>query len=155
QEQAMSKNIQISLATKLQELSSSFRKQQSAYMKRLKGVKVRSAGLFSIESKDLDEEEDFGFSNDQLTLVESSEAMISQREHEINEIAKSIQTIAEIFNELQALVIDQGTLLDRIDYNVEQMVVNVKGATRELDRDKLNSSDSSDLTLLIIKFTCV
>ncbi|CAG8454066.1 18519_t:CDS:10 [Racocetra fulgida] len=115
QEQAMSKNIQISLAIKLQELSTSFRKQQSAYMK------IRSTGLFSIESRDLDEEQDFGFTNDQLTLVESSEAMISQREHEINEIAKSIQTIAEIFNELQALVIDQGTLLDRIDYNVEQM----------------------------------
>jgi syntaxin 16 len=30
------------------------------------------------------------------------------------------------------MVIDQGTLLDRIDYNVEQMSENVKGADREL-----------------------
>ncbi|CAG8646057.1 16030_t:CDS:2, partial [Dentiscutata heterogama] len=134
QEETMSKNIQISLATKLQDLSTNFRKQQSAYMKKLKGVKVRSTGFFPIENDESDEEQGFGFTNEQLALVESSEATISQREHEINEIAKSIQTIAEIFNELQALVIDQGTLLDRIDYNVEQMVTNVKGATRELDR---------------------
>ena len=66
----------------------------------------------------------------------SSEAIISQREREINEIAKSIHTIAEIFKELQTLIIDQGTLLDRIDYNVEQMNVNVKSAVRELDKVK-------------------
>ncbi|CAG8634132.1 17221_t:CDS:2 [Gigaspora margarita] len=140
QEKAMSKNIQISLATKLQDLSTNFRKQQSTYMKKLKGVKVRSTGYFPIENNDSDEERDFGFTNDQLAYVESSETMISQREQEINEIAKSIQTIAGIFNELQALVIDQGTLLDRIDYNVEQMVTNVKAATRELDRESKNNT---------------
>jgi syntaxin 16 len=47
-----------------------------------------------------------------------------------------MHTIAEIFRELQTLVIDQGTLLDRIDYNVEQMSVNVKSAVRELDKVK-------------------
>lgn len=62
--------------------------------------------------------------------------MISQREREIIEIAKSIHTIAEIFRELQSLVIDQGTLLDRIDYNIEQMNVSVKSAVRELDKVK-------------------
>jgi len=30
------------------------------------------------------------------------------------------------------MVIDQGTMLDRIDYNVERMVVDVKGAEKEL-----------------------
>ena len=74
--------------------------------------------------------------------MESSEAMISQREREINEIAKSIHTIAEIFKELQTLVIDQGTLLDRIDYNVEQMNVNVKSAVRELDKVKNRQKNS-------------
>lgn len=29
-------------------------------------------------------------------------------------------------------MIDQGTLLDRVDYNVEQMSVDVKGAVEEL-----------------------
>lgn len=30
------------------------------------------------------------------------------------------------------MIIDQGTMLDRIDYNVEKMSVNVKGAEKEL-----------------------
>ncbi|RIA93624.1 t-SNARE [Glomus cerebriforme] len=135
QERAMSKNIQTSLASKLQELSSSFRKQQASYMKKLKGRESKSSGLFLIENNDSNENDlELGFTQNQLALAASSEAMISQREREINEIAKSIHTIADIFKELQTLVIDQGTLLDRIDYNVEQMSVNVKSAVKELDK---------------------
>ncbi|CAI2165035.1 7839_t:CDS:2 [Funneliformis geosporum] len=137
QERAMSKNIQTSLASKLQDLSSGFRKQQALYMKKLKGGESKSSGLFSIESNDSNEEDlELGFTSNQLAVMESSEVIISQREREINEIAKSIYTIAEIFRDLQALVIDQGTLFDRIDYNVEQMNVDVKSAVRELDKVK-------------------
>lgn len=62
----------------------------------------------------------------------SNDSAIEQREREINEIAKGIIELADIFKNLQAMVIDQGTMLDRIDYNVEQMSVDVKGAQKEL-----------------------
>lgn len=69
-----------------------------------------------------------------MAQLESNEAAISQREREVNEIARSIAALAEIFRELQALVIDQGTLLDRIDYNIESTRVNMKVAVKELDQ---------------------
>lgn len=37
-----------------------------------------------------------------------------------------------MFKDLSSLVIDQGTLLDRVDWNVEQMNTEVKGAVEEL-----------------------
>jgi len=55
-----------------------------------------------------------------------------QREREITDIAQGIIELADIFKELQAMIIDQGTMLDRIDYNVERMAVDVKGADKEL-----------------------
>ncbi len=58
--------------------------------------------------------------------------MIAQREHEIEEIAQGIIELANIFQELQSMVIDQGTLLDRVDYNVERMAVAVRAADKEL-----------------------
>lgn len=67
-------------------------------------------------------------------MIENNEAIIDQREREINQIAKSIHQLAEIFRDLQTLVIDQGTMLDRIDYNIEQTAVQVKHATVELDK---------------------
>jgi hypothetical protein len=62
----------------------------------------------------------------------SNDAVIMQREREITDIARGIIELADIFKELQTMIIDQGTMLDRIDYNVERMAVDVKGADREL-----------------------
>jgi syntaxin 16 len=60
--------------------------------------------------------------------------VIDERSKEIDEIAKSIYQLAEIFKELQTMVIDQGTLLDRIDYNIEQVHESMQGAVKELTK---------------------
>lgn len=66
------------------------------------------------------------------TQLSSNDAAIAQREKEITDIAQGIIELADIFKELQGMIIDQGTMLDRIDYNVERMAVDVKGADEEL-----------------------
>lgn len=60
------------------------------------------------------------------------EATIAQRGREIDQIAKSIAELAELFQDLSALVIDQGTMLDRIDFNIEHMGQDMHAAAREL-----------------------
>jgi len=68
-----------------------------------------------------------------LKRLNTNDVAIAQREKEINDIAQGIIELADIFKELQGMVIDQGTVLDRIDYNVENMSVNVKAADKELN----------------------
>ena len=58
---------------------------------------------------------------------------LQTRDRELGEIAKSIAQLAELFKDLSALVIDQGTLLDSVEYNVEQTAVQMEDAVRELD----------------------
>lgn len=83
-----------------------------------------------------DEEADVSYSQSTLqqqsATVNSNDAAINQREREITDIAKGIIELADIFKELQTMVIDQGTMLDRIDYNIENMTVHVKAADKEL-----------------------
>lgn len=62
----------------------------------------------------------------------SNDSAIMQREREITDIAQGIIELADIFKDLQAMVIDQGTMLDRIDYNVERMATDVKAADKQL-----------------------
>ena len=83
-----------------------------------------------------DEEADVSYSQSMLqqqsATLTSNDAAINQREREITDIAKGIIELADIFKELQTMVIDQGTMLDRIDYNIENMAVHVKAAEKEL-----------------------
>lgn len=65
--------------------------------------------------------------------LNTNDVAIAQREREINDIAQGIIELADIFKDLQGMVIDQGTMLDRIDYNIENMATNVKEADKELN----------------------
>jgi syntaxin 16 len=62
----------------------------------------------------------------------ANEAVIAHREREIEAIAQGVIELASIFQDLNSMVIDQGSLLDRIDYNVENTLTQVKEADKEL-----------------------
>ena len=42
------------------------------------------------------------------------------KDEEISHLVKSINDLASIFKDLSVLVVEQGTILDRIDHNIEQ-----------------------------------
>ncbi|KAL3475624.1 t-SNARE [Aspergillus californicus] len=145
-DETMAKNIQIALASRVQEASAGFRKKQSTYLKKLRGLED-SASQFDrsptpVQNSYMDPslmESDADKSFSQSTLMQTTQIMrgqndtaIIQREREINEIAKGIIELSDIFRELQTMVIDQGTMLDRIDYNVERMNTDVQAAQKEL-----------------------
>ena len=58
---------------------------------------------------------------------------LRQRDRELTEIAKSIADLAVLFKDLSSMVIDQGTLLDSVEYNIEQTAVQVSQAVKELN----------------------
>ena len=102
-------------------------------------------------------ESDADKSFSQSTLIQTSQrltgqndAAIEQREREINDIAKGIIELSDIFRELQAMVIDQGTMLDRIDYNIERMGTEVKAADKELKVVCLHQMRCTEEFLLIV-----
>ena len=150
-DETMAANIQIALASQVQEVSATFRKKQSSYLNKLRQLGGFSTPLdFGRPSTPmnaqnpysdpalLDSEADKSLSQSAMQQTAQklrqapNDTAIAQRESEINDIAKGIIELADIFRELQGMVIDQGTMLDRIDYNVERMATDVKGAEKEL-----------------------
>jgi len=78
---------------------------------------------------------------------------LRSRDRELTEIAKSIGSLAELFKDLSAMVIDQGTLLDSVEYNIEQTAVHMSEAVRELDvatRYQKNTGRRSCIFLLLL-----
>ncbi|KAF9909275.1 hypothetical protein EC991_008912 [Linnemannia zychae] len=154
QEQIMSRNVQMSLAQKVQDASTVFRQKQNTYMQRMRGVELRNKDIFSavqpINSSMSDDIEEGGFTGAQQAFAEQSNATITQREQEINHISKSIFQLADIFKDLQTMVIDQGTLLDRIDFNVEQASVHLQDAVYELDEGEKYQKKARNRKIILL-----
>jgi len=130
-------NVQRSLAKQLQELSVEFRSKQRKYLSDVQAQKgggvADSDARFGI-NLNADQNQDFGFSTQQLAVVDDLQEAVQSRDTEIAQIAKSIEELGSIFKELAVLVIDQGTILDRIDYNMEAVVEHTKEGIQQLER---------------------
>ncbi len=152
-EETMAKNLQISLAARVGETSTLFRKKQAAYLKKLRSLGGMSTPSFDnpragtpslVQNPYTDPalmEQAADLSSAQSTLQQSTQmrrrtgvldSAIEQREREIEKIAQGVIDLSYMFQELNSMVIDQGSLLDRIDYNVERTREDVKQAEKEL-----------------------
>jgi len=146
-------NVQRNLATQLQQLSQQFRQSQKDYMsdirKRQKGAAWEEPAPLLGDRGD----SDFGFSETQLQELESMEQQANQRNEEISQIAKSITDLHTVFKELAVLVIDQGSILDRIDYNIEQVLDQSQEANKQLQ--KAEQSQKSNRAMKCIYFLVI
>ncbi|EKM54462.1 uncharacterized protein PHACADRAFT_174963, partial [Phanerochaete carnosa HHB-10118-sp] len=141
-----SRNVQRGLAAKVQELSVTFRKKQRVYMEKLQGHAIKNqdlliaSGAISLRGSEglsaVDEDMAAASASRNSTLAQdllTPDMDLRQRDRELTEIAKSIASLAELFKDLSALVIDQGTLLDSVEYNIEQTAVQMSEAVKELE----------------------
>lgn len=146
-ERRLAVNVTRSLATALQDLSVQFRGTQNSYLKQIQSREERSKIYNPALDDDynlLDEDEIDAYfvrakapsvSQQQLLyLEEENTRMAQQREQEVNSIVKSILDLNGIFKELSQMVADQGTILDRIDYNVEQGQIQVFEGFKQLQK---------------------
>ncbi|CAN6179676.1 unnamed protein product [Urochloa humidicola] len=135
------KNVQRSLATDLQNFSMEFRKKQSSYLKQLRqqkegqdGVDLEMSMNGTKSTFEDDEFEDVGFTEVQMSKLKKSEAFTREREREIEQVVESVNELAQIMKDLSVLVIDQGTIIDRIDYNIQNVAASVEEGYKQLQK---------------------
>jgi syntaxin 16 len=130
------------VAADLAARSTTFRSSQKAYLGRLRAMSQRSLGTtggslgmeWGAGEADDTPFVDAGFTEAQLEAVTSNRAFIDEREREVVELVKSIEDLAALFKDLSYLVVEQGSLLDRIDFNIEETSTHVEAAVVELQR---------------------
>eukprot|EP01098_Paradermamoeba_levis_P000297 TRINITY_DN10303_c0_g1_i1.p1 TRINITY_DN10303_c0_g1~~TRINITY_DN10303_c0_g1_i1.p1 ORF type:complete len:241 (-),score=81.12 TRINITY_DN10303_c0_g1_i1:14-736(-) len=157
-EEKLRKNAQVALATSLQDLSLRFKRDQSNYLQELRrrngGFPGKEKGI-KISPGDEEEMETFeynkGFTDQQLSTVDREVTMTAQRQKEIKQLHQSIVELSEVMKEMAILVIDQGTIIDRIDYNIEQSTTHVEQAIEELKQGyETQTSTKSKICILIL-----
>lgn len=172
-ERRLTTNVSRSLVCRLQELSSQFRNTQGNYLRQINSREQRSKLYF-------DDDENFTFDTDDysidshfvmnyrhnqqqqqqqqmmlLQLEEENAMRAAEREHEVNHIVKSIVDLNDIFKELSHMVSDQGTVLDRIDYNIEQTQTQVYEGLKQLRKADAYQRSNRKMCCIIILATSI
>ncbi|XP_065094575.1 syntaxin-16 [Ochlerotatus camptorhynchus] len=88
----------------------------------------------------------------QLMLIEAGNTkMIQSREQEVSKIVNSIVDLNTVFKDLSHLVQEQGTILDRIDYNIESTQTKVFEGYKQLQKaEKYQRKNKKMYCILIL-----
>jgi syntaxin 16 len=160
EEATVGANVQRSLAKRLQELSVTFRQSQRKYLAEVQAQKSggfaagdnsRFGGIDFTNGTNSSSQGGSGdfFTMQQMAVVDDLTEAVQSRDQEIVKIAQSIEELGAIFKELAVLVIDQGTILDRIDYNMEAVVEHTKTGIQQLERAEKSQKSARPLKCIL------
>lgn len=129
------KQVRQQLARALMALTQEFRREETRFLNKVEAQKGLAAGstlgLVDTDSPSLDGF-DPGFNQAQTTAVDTSLLLAEQRDKDIQSIVETITELAQIMHDLGALVVEQGTMLDRIDHSIQETAVRIEQGVRHI-----------------------
>ena len=148
-----------SLALEVREASRALRVQEKDYFDRLKAYESGSANLaIQLCQEDRERMKD-DFENMEVCNTEMGEDQ--ERNKQITDLVKSINQLSNVYKQLNELVIEQGSLIDRIDFNIEETMDHVSRGIDHLkgaEKKAANTCASKCmviLILLVVAMACV
>ena len=150
-EESIKNNMKKNLAEKIRDFTHEVIQNEEKNMKNYKEL-VGDTETVDFDNKGVESGDS---KNDFLQLSEVDDRL-KKRDEEITTLLRSIIELAQTFKDLQMLVQEQGTILDRIDYNIENALENTQVAHKELvkanDYMKKNCFRNVIMVLLFIVF---
>ncbi|WKX98981.1 hypothetical protein Q1695_014110 [Nippostrongylus brasiliensis] len=152
-ERKLRENTVSALIFTLSQLTNEFRTRQSKYLKDIKN-RASNVDNFLIttgQSDDLhwgelvDVTPSREYTMDQIQQMMINEQAVKEREKEVLVVNSSIRELNSLFKDLSTMVVDQGTILDRIDYNVEQASIRVSRAVDSVKKAEKHQRDDKKM----------
>jgi len=144
----MVENMKTGLVLTANSLSRKFREGQRQYLNRLTKQKEKKGRFQTVtgggkqQMKDLDREEviekylEKGLTPDQVEMMIVNERSTNERDAELKAILASIVDLHSMFQDMNTLIIEQGTVLDRVDYNLNLTREKIVAGVKEVEKAK-------------------
>ena len=159
-DQKVKNNIKDFLVSKIKNFSNEFRRNQQQYMKYLKemeggDIENNNNNLnHSFESLDDNEEENLN-NNFLMKQDDDFQQQMKKRNEDINILANSINELSGILKDLQNVVQEQGTILDRIDYNIDVSYENSQKGLKFLKKAEEHQNESCFRNVILVLFVII
>ncbi|CAH1394157.1 unnamed protein product [Nezara viridula] len=125
-ERRLLQSVTRAMVTEMSTLQAEFKAVESNYVNMVKSREERSKPYFDFETETV--EEDWG----EINLVQQSIEQRGVDEKQVENIMRSFVELRDLYLDLSRLIVDQGTILDRIDYHVEQAQNQISRGTQKI-----------------------
>ena len=145
-------NMYQNLLNRLAEISREMQINEEKYLQKYQELNGYEESFFTINnSNNLDSIETFqshAFNSNNKKKIDVSK----ERNKEIDQMVNTVNELKNIFQDVSNMVIFQGTILDRIDYNTYQSRHNIRRGNRELEEshERLKSGCLRRLNQILI-----
>jgi len=153
-EEKIAKNLASRYAEEISSYSTRFRKCQGNFSRRLQKRETRTADLMDLQGDfeiATDDALDANFQRQELAL---DTEFLDKREKELNKISKSINDLNQLFRDISSFVVEQGTILDQIEYNVDAAATKTEEGLKQLKKaDQYQRKDRKMKAILCMAVT--
>lgn len=142
-------NMKQNIINKLNEFTKKFKLNQELYNNKFQDLVIdeeMANKSFSIRKDDI---QDNKGTNDFLSTQENN-IQLRQRDEDLTNLLKSVNELASIFKDMQTLVMEQGTILDRIDYNIDIASNNINKGKKNIKKAEKHLKNNCFRNVIII-----
>ena len=135
-------NMKLYLMTQFSEFTRHFKYNQEIYIRKYNEL----GGGEDLDKKDINE-----IQNENYLLKTEKVNHLKRRDTELGELLNSMNNLTSTFRDLKNLVMEQGTVLDRIDYNIDIAAINTsKGKEHLMKASELQKKSCFRNAMLVL-----
>ena len=145
-------NMQQILFKKITDFTKKFKANQEIHTKKYKDLVGEDEQTFQINSSGKlnnsdDTFDNFLLANDNLTLM--------RRDSQLNNLLDNVNDLTQLFKDMQNLVMEQGSILDRIDYNIDIASTNISSGKKSIIKANKYHKNNCFRNVIIILLVCI
>nr|AAR06574.1 syntaxin 16/TLG2-like protein [Trichomonas vaginalis] len=132
-------NMKMGFVARLRDLTTRFRDMQAAYITNIRRMNEKAhAAVLDLGDANDDEigldDFDPGLTGEQTSQIVANDLMLRQRNQELTQMIQSMNQLNELFADLGTLIIQQGTMLDRIDNTIVEAHEQIQQGNKTLEK---------------------
>ena len=147
--------MQQAVIKKITEFTKKFKVNQEIYSKKYKELVGEDDPTFQINTSSKKDNNEANNTFDNFLMTQDNNSILMRRDTQLSELLNSVTDLAEIFKDMQNLVMEQGSILDRIDYNIDIASTNITSGKNSIVKANEYHKNNCFRNVIIVLLVCI
>ena len=150
-------NMKQCLFNKLSEFTKKFKLNQEINKQKYKELIGEEDPTFQLKnSTTIDtKNDDTNNTVDNFLMTTDNNLNLIKRNNDLDNLLNSVNDLADIYKDMQTLVMEQGSILDRIDYNIDVASTNISSGKKNIEKADKYQKNNCFRNVIIILIVCI